>query len=603
MNYSDDILKLAARLSNPWTDEPLPAIPEEDLAAVLSVLKKNGASLLHLENKPGWGNGDSPLLPYIQAERAELDRLRAEFERVRLAFQEDGINTLFIKSTGLFPSFPHLSSNLDVMVPAERGDEARQRLISLGYIELLNAEEPKKFLFRRFKYGELSFTFHLHELVGWGVPFLDTDPIWQGAQPAPDDPDIRIPGPVEALLITLAHWFYEDKELSLRNLYLTANALKNLPAGLNSAVQSAADRGWEAGFYAALEIFDESWRRLFGNPYLDIDIKEILRSGLEKESFLRSSILNKVRYLEGYPAVIPFLANKVVYYRKVLADKRRPVGTRMKDVFITLMGAVRLKTRVRSQKPMLISISGCDGSGKTVQAELLKTAFATCALRNRLVWSRGGSSRFMSVFIRTAKRLFSRGSSGKTGGGSGSVDAALIEAEKIRSRRESLRHPVLRLLYSVLYSLDLAAEYWIKARFYLLTGNLVIYDRYLPDALVDLATAGGGRPEQAPFAFKLLGWLAPRPQLMFFLDVDEAEALRRKPEEGDTGHLAEARRMFLAIAEQRGGTVVASGQGLESVHEKIVFNSLRAYYKRHRTVRNWLLYANPNQLNPGRWRG
>jgi len=603
MNRPEDILRLAARLSNPWAGEPLPPVPDEDAAAVLYVLKKNGASLLHLENRSGPGGGDSPLLPFIRAERVEYDRLRAEFERVRLVFQDDGIDTLFIKSTGLFPSFPHLSSNLDVLVRVPRGDEARRRLISLGYIELLNAEEPKKFLFRRFKYGEPSFTFHLHELVGWGVPFLETEPVWDNVQPAPDDPDICIPGPVEALLITLGHWFYEDKELSLRNLYLTANALKNLPPGLEAAARGAADRGWEAGFYAALEIFDESWRRLFEKPFFDADTKELLRARLENEFFFRSGILSKVRYLGDYPARIPFGANKVVYYRKVLADKRRSVPTRVKDVLITLLWAVRLKARVRSQKPLLVSISGCDGSGKTVQAELLKAAFETCALRTRPVWSRGGSSRFMSVFIRAAKRLFARRPSGEAGGRSGSPAAPPSEADKIHSRRESLRHPVLRFLYSVLYSLDLAGVYWIKTRFYLLTGNVVICDRYIPDALVDLATAGGGRLERTPIAFKLLEWLAPRPHCSFVLDVDEAEALRRKPEEGGTGHLAEARRMFLAIAEQRAGTVMAPEDSLESVHERIVFDSLRAYYKRHRTVRNWLLYANPNQMNPGRWRG
>lgn len=90
------------------------------------------------------------------------------------------------------------------------------------------------------------------------MPFVDTESIWENARCAEDDPEILIPGPEESALITLAHWFYEDKALSLGNLFYTKAALRERSGTLSNLAETAASRGWEQGFYCELKIFNES---------------------------------------------------------------------------------------------------------------------------------------------------------------------------------------------------------------------------------------------------------------------------------------------------------------------------------------------------------
>ncbi|MCK5406265.1 MAG: hypothetical protein KAJ37_02370, partial [Candidatus Krumholzibacteria bacterium] len=168
-------LAIAARLVAASAETDLSAMSPGEIESAAKALLEQKVSLMGLRERYGVVVDSSPLAGYIKRDRAEYQRQRGEFERIRNAFGEDGVATMLFKSSGLYPSFHYLSSNLDVIVPDGRSNQARKRLIDLGYVELLNVEEPKKFLFRRFPGDGTSFAFHLHEVVGWGVPFVDND--------------------------------------------------------------------------------------------------------------------------------------------------------------------------------------------------------------------------------------------------------------------------------------------------------------------------------------------------------------------------------------------------------------------------------------------
>jgi len=591
---TNDPLITAAELSSPWTTAPLPELTSAEHDAVAEVLRRNHVSFLAMERKFGPGFAESPWREALQAERDEFNVHREEFERIRADFELHGIRAMLFKSTGLDPSFPHMSSNLDVLLEKGKADMGRRRLWALGYVELVNVEEPLKFLFRKFSGDGTRFTFHLHEAVGWGVPFLDLDVVWNGARAAVDDPVITIPGVEEALLVTLAHWFYEDKTLTLQNVFLTADALRNLPdGGFKSAAAHAQRRGWLEGFYGALQIFDRSWRVCFGEDGLDEAMRAAVDDGVRSCGAAMKSLLRSVEYREGYPATEPFLTNKVVYYQKIFADSRRSFGQQFGDFFRTGLWAVRWKLHIRSQPGHLITISGCDGSGKTVQTERLEKVVGACDLRRKTLWSRGASSGLMGGLIRFAKKITGRAGSGGT---------SASEEEKMESRREAVKNPVIRWLFAFFFSFDLGWIYVFKARWYLMTGHVLICDRYLLDAFVDFGLYTGVDPSAVPLPLRILDALSPAPRAAFLLDVDPAEALRRKPEEGGTTHLEAARRMFLAEASRRGVEVIPATEGIDDIHEEITRVSLKAFLERYRTFGNWLLASNPEQLNPGVWR-
>jgi thymidylate kinase len=594
MTRENDILLQAAHLSNPWPRSGDTTVSVTDADSITAILRDNSVSFMTLHRSGAFRTGaHAAFETALEAETRLHSVLRDEYLRIQREFEKRDIDSLFIKASGLAPSFPHLSSNLDVLVKRERGDDARELLHQLGYAELTNTEEPNKFLFRRFTGEGFSYTFHLHEAVGWGVPFVDTQAIWDNARTAEDDPAVKIPGAEEALLITLAHWFYEDKKLSLANLFHTAAALRDASGSIPACAESAGARGWKIGFFCALHIFNETWRRLYGRDAFEPHDRR------EVESFVRSSgpitryILSKVRYLDGCPARIPFLTSKLIYYLKIISDPARRVRARLGDVAKTLLWAVRWKLHIRSQKRILVTMSGCDGSGKTVQIEKLAAVFDQCDLRSTILWARGGSSPFVSFFTRLAKSL--RGGAGPSGAGTG-------EAEKVRYRTAALGNPLLRFSYSLLYALDLFWIYAVRTRIAGLNGSIVICDRYIADALVDFAVSSGGSVRRLPFALTLLEALAPSPDCNVLLDVEAEEALRRKPEEGGAEHLKRAGEQFLDYARDRDMWVVDGEQSIGEIHESIVRRSLAIFYKRFSTAGNMLLYSNPGQINRGRWR-
>jgi thymidylate kinase len=591
-------LNLAARIVSPVEQMDLSAADRADVDRAAEVLVDQKVSLLGLRERYGSVVDEPPLGPYIEWDRAEYQRQRGEFEKIRTAFLQQDIPAMLFKSTGLFPSFHYLTSNLDVIVPEGRVRDARGRLLELGYVELLNVEEPKKYLFRRFPGDGTSYAFHLHTAVGWGVPFVDAGALWQNARPADDDPDIVIPGPGEAMLVTLAHWFYEDKELSLGNLLATAHALARLHRPLAEVAREAAGYGWEDGFWAALEVADKAWRNLYGVPLVGGGRREEMSEALSRHRSSVEALLSRVSYGGRVPAELPFFESKRIYYRKVLRDPSRPLWRRALDVVATLLWAVRWKLHIRSQHGLLISISGCDGSGKTLQAERLQRVFETCDVRVRGVWARGASSRFMGVFIRMGKKL--GGGEGRGGGEDGVSENAgdrerLPEDRRMESRRRSLQNPLSRFAFGVLYALDLGWVYCVKTRWWLWAGNVVVADRYVYDGLVDFALFSG--VAQPPLSLRWLRRLSPKPAVAAILDVDPEEALRRKPEEGGTGHIAEARNAFAALSRFGRFRIFPSDWTPEEINRELAMRSLEAFYERYGTFLNWLLWSNPRQMN------
>ncbi len=589
-------LRLAAHLANPECALDLRALDAESLTKAATLLEKQKVSFIPIAARFGDAVAGTALAEFVARDHARYDAERQEFERIRLAFARERIEAMVFKSTGLPPSFHYLSSNLDILVRQGCSKPARRILNDMGYVELLNVEEPLKFLFRRFAGDGSSFAFHLHEQVGWGVPFLDNEPVWAHARHPDDDPDILIPGVSEGLLVTLAHWFYEDKALSLGNLFLTANALRTMTDPLAEPAIHARRRGWEEGFWGALCIFDEAWKRLFDSAMLSTEQRAEIERAPARYAKVRADLLPQVRYGENnVAAVIPFRANKVAYYRKVMRDMGRPLEHRLADVVDTLAWAVRWKLHVRSQPALLVTLSGIDGSGKSVQADRLRAAFETCDVRVRPIWARGASSRSVGAIMRVGKRLL--------GGGSGDSNVASAttmkrnETERFAERRRRLQNPFARWVFSVVYATDLFWPYVWQTRRALLNGNVVICDRHICDALADYALFTGTDPANPPLSLKVLHTMIPRPQVAILLDVDAEEALRRKPEEGSSEHLAIARHMLLNLAQARRMTVVGGTSTADEIQRSVARTALTEFYARYSTLINWLLRSNPGQMN------
>ncbi len=567
----------------------LPA--DVDYGEVLRILRHNGVPLLRIEK-----HGDSGYFRQFGEFERELAKEvekhslnREEYKAIKEAFLDKEIGSLLFKSVGTYPSFPYTSGNLDVLIRSDHLEKARSLLKDLGYVELKNIEEPGKFLFKRFKGGRELLAVHLHTEVGWGVPFLDNSFVWGSEHRIPEDDFlVNLPSPEVSLLVALSHSLYENKAINLHDLasfdYLMANSMN-----WNEMVVQVQRRGWLDGFCFFLLLYDELEGEVLRGKRVP---KEIVA---QASAFLRSSLPS--RYLSRVkrsakveiPFRVPFLLSKVLFYKKVLADKGRDLGRRLGDLLTTTLRALGVKLKIGSQRSMLVAVSGVDGAGKSLQVELLGKAFEQCGISTRCVWGRCGSTKLAGWFIRLGKMVLS---GGRLPLGAGGELRGRAEA-----RKRYLENPVLRSGWNLLVLTELTILYNLRVRLPLLLGKVVICDRYLLDGLVALGVHTDDGGISRSFLARLLELLNPLPAMNWLIDVPAETAFRRKRME-PIEHLEAQVRLYKKMGKELQAVTVDGEQPADKVSDEIVYRTLTRYYDGFQTFLRGILFSNPSQLNP-----
>jgi thymidylate kinase len=582
---------VAARLADPATRGGVDIREEIDWEAVVATLVKNKVPLIPLANDPAIS--ESPLLRLKRFQEKVVDeeriwrKYREEYKAVRDRFLARGIPSVLFKSVGLPPSFPYTSDNVDTLVAREHAEAARGALYDLGYVELRNVEEPQKWLFRKFEGGRSVSAIHLHGTVGWGVPFLDDASMWGRIHGSEDDPLVNVPAPEDALLVTIAHAFYEDKCFKLLDIVRARHCLRQKGLNFSEIERIARERGWQDGLAFCVLVLDrvEDW--LFGERSIPEEALERARGRVGSSGWLSRRLDETLGRGEvRFPFRVSFLFVKLLYYRKVLTDPTRARGKRLDDLVRTLAWGAKLKLNISGQRGMIVSISGIDGSGKTLHARALAEAFETCAIRARTYWSRFGSL----------------GGPRAAGGVPRDALVASDTASSLARRRRRLRHPLVRLAW-LLYNLGgLVLRYNWRVRLRCWLGEVVICDRYVYDAVVEMEASLSDSPGLARLAGRILSGLCPRPEAAWLLDVPADLSVARQGDENRSPSSAEElsrqRSAYLDLAAASGLTVTTTRGRPEESTSLVVRETLRRYFADYRTWVNALLLSNPDQMNP-----
>jgi len=623
----------AAYLADPWRSRPILAnsagrSAEElpwalcDMQRLLGVLRKNKVPLLSLAGPP-IAFGDAIAIDFAesvagsskmqgaalfqaarQAEAEALDRLRAEYKLVHDELAAHGIMGVLIKSVGLQPSLPYKSDNLDVLYKPQDVERVRSILCQLRYVELKNVEEPHKYLFRNFHAGQSVSAIHVHAHVGWMTSFLDEEKLWERCRPASDEDWVNIPAPEDALLTTLAHWFFEDKRLTLQDLVKYAHCLRQ-GVDWDEAYRIATWRGWRDGLDVSLLLCSYQERALYGDTLVPSPILEQAlqrtpawaRVMLERYESPTSREERRTEYRAATPLTIPFLFSKAFSYAKLWRDPSRSAVRRTKDLLVHTAYGTKLRLHIHSQPAMLVTFSGVDGCGKTTQARALQSAFETSLLRAEYTWSRGGSATWIALLNRRIRRS------------SGTAQAhSTVGEAKVEARQQRLRSRWKRWAWSWLTAVELVLQYTWRVTLPLLRGRVVICDRYVDDALADWSAYFGEQAVEKRCAARVLHALTPRPSRAYWLDVPAGVAQSRS-RDGLPGHFLDAqsttyrrwadpgspvaRRLPSAHALQR----LDGSQGWEEINDQVVYDVLSAYFSDYWTLVNWLFWK-----NPGQWR-
>lgn len=219
----------------------------------------------------------------------------------------------------------------------------------------------------------------------------------------------------------------------------------------------------------------------------------------------------------------------------------------------------------------VVALSGIDGSGKSSQAAALADALADLGHDAVVEWSRITYDPALRAIGAPVKLLLARWERGRgdleriavrppSAGGEpprpGDLAAAGLRA----------RVPALNRLWAVLVALVHAASQRRALRPHLRAGRLVVRDRYVLDATVQLAEVYG---EDARLAAALVRRACPTPAVAFWLDVEPDEAYRRKPEEYSVEQLAAHRLRYAAAHSALGAVRIDAAQSPEALAARL----------------------------------
>jgi thymidylate kinase len=556
---------------------------ERAVADFVQLTRRNKYPLLCLEGAAA----QHPLLAHsetwkqaLKEERRSLKEQRYEFVQVRRAWVDAGITSVLFKSGGIAPSFPYTSDNVDVLVPRNRTLDARRILLAMGYVWLHNIDEEQKWLFRKFRAGRSVSAIHVHGWVGWDVEFHERA-IWDGVRQSPDDSEVLVPSREDALLINAAHALYENKEIRLYNLEkIRAQWCAGLDWEYLEAI--ARRRGWLDGLYFALLVCQKLELQLFGYRTVPTEVVARWKHGL-KAYPLQWAYWRKVRKRDlQLPFRVSFVFSKLLYYKKIVRDSHDTARKRASNVIRTLAWGVKQKSGVRPQAGRLIAISGLGGAGKTAHIRALSSALTTSEVINRVVWSRCGCSPIYRAFSSIASRVLP-----------GARDA-VGEQHAV-----PLQPGFARRAWAWANALDLALLYQWKVRLPLLTGKVVIADRYTADAAVEIATRLGVDDPMSLRSVRVLMALAPAPKSAYLLDLPAEVAAFRSADPEDVWQMMDQRKLYRRVADATKMELIDVSGEFAGANDRLVRSALQEYEDNYATLTNGLLLSNPKQLNPG----
>ena len=167
-----------------------------------------------------------------------------------------------------------------------------------------------------------------------------------------------------------------------------------------------------------------------------------------------------------------------------------------------------------STRPLLISFSGVDGSGKSTQIESLRSALHAAGLKTTLLafWDN------VVVGVKYREGFVHKVYKSERGIGA--------PGKPVNRRDKNVRGWHLTLARHFLYLLDSIHLCRVVARAKKSGADIVILDRYIYDELSNLNLKN---PLSRAFV-KFVHGFVPRPDIAYLLDADPVAAYARKPE-------------------------------------------------------------------------
>lgn len=207
-----------------------------------------------------------------------------------------------------------------------------------------------------------------------------------------------------------------------------------------------------------------------------------------------------------------------------------------------------------SHRPLLITFSGLDGSGKSTQIENLRLALNAAGLNTRLLafWDN------VVVGVKYREGFVHKVYKSERGIGA--------PGKPVNRRDKNMRGGHLTLARHFLYLLDAINLRRVVARERSKAGvDVVILDRYIYDELSNLNLKN---PLSRRF-IKLVQAMVPKPEVAYMLDADPVAAYARKPEY-PIDFMKKCRRTYLELASLLGHLTVIPALALPEAKHAVL---------------------------------
>lgn len=216
-------------------------------------------------------------------------------------------------------------------------------------------------------------------------------------------------------------------------------------------------------------------------------------------------------------------------------------------------------------KRHLVVLMGLDGSGKTSQGELVAKWLEGRGFKAQVVWMRGESYLTLPL-LRVAKWLLRAPKAEKRG----EADTPESYREYTGKKRSLLKSGVLRAVWRTLVLFDFFITFRLAFGKIARGVAVVILDRYVYDSLIDIVSgSGGGADEVRRLLRSGFVNMFPRPDKVVLLDLEPAEAYRRKDDIPSLDYLVERNGLYRAIARDTGALIVDASKTIEAVQSAI----------------------------------
>jgi len=216
---------------------------------------------------------------------------------------------------------------------------------------------------------------------------------------------------------------------------------------------------------------------------------------------------------------------------------------------------------------MILAFSGIDCSGKSTQIRLIKRFLEGRGERVTVIWYRPGYSNGLDWMRKLVRRV---------------RPGALPSGENTRERQRVFRNPWIRWCWILMAVLDTIFVYGLKARMLSLLGHIVICDRYVEDAVIDLRLRFSELVRCRPQANTLLKMFCPVAHHRFLLMLPKgvlvARALKKQEPFPDSPEIRDRRFYeYEKLGCMRGLLVIDATKPIEAVQEEIQ-SALHSHY-------------------------